>query len=91
MAPSYDETPLHLKCGTKLYRQVYCNKQAMCKFTRTFPGEKLDRTEPTIDVRVAVGDLSFGFPTQMHFHAIQRLTYEQVRSACLDYQLTKTA
>ena len=54
-------------------------------------GEKQDRTEPTIDVRVAVGDLSFGFPTDMHFDAIQRLTYEQVRSACLDYQLTKTA
>ena len=91
MAPSYDETPLRLKCGTKLYRQVYWNKQAMCKFTRTFPGEERDRTEPTIDVRVAVGDLGFGFPTQMHFDAIQRLTYEQVRSACLNYQLTKTA
>ena len=87
----YDETPLQLKCGTKLYREVYANKQAVCKFTRQFPGEERDPLETTIDVRVAVGDLSSKFPTQRHFHAVQRMTYEQVRNACLEYQLQKTA
>ena len=91
MSIFYDESPLQLKCGTKLYRRVYSNKQAVCKFSRQFPGEEHDPLEPTIDVRVAVGDLSFKFPTQLHFHAIQRMTYEQVKRACLEYQLTKTA
>ena len=84
MARHWDESFIQLKCGTKLYRMVWGDKQCLNKYTRQFPGEKWDRFgEPTIDVRAAVGDLSFGTYRQQ-VHTLQQMTYEQVKRNCLE-------
>lgn len=79
----WDESYLRLKCGTKLYRMVFGDKQAMTKFTRQCPGEKHDPLEQVIDLRVVLGDLIYDFPIEFQFQAIQRLTYDQVRRLSL--------
>ena len=90
MARHWDETPLQLKCGTKLYRAVFGDKQCVCKFTRQLPVEERDFSEPMIDVRAAVGELTPGCTT-LQILKMQQMTYDQVVSACLEHRLTKTA
>jgi hypothetical protein len=90
MARYWDETPLQLKCGTKLYRAAFGNKQCVCKFTRQLPVEEWDSSEPMIDVRAAVGELTPGCTT-LQILKMQQMTYDQVVRACLKHRLTKTA
>ena len=48
MARHWDESFIQLKCGTKLYRMVWGDKQCLNKYTRQFPGEKWDSLEQVI-------------------------------------------
>ena len=85
-----DYQPLILKCGTKLYRKCYENKQTVCQFVRAYPGEVWeddDGIDPTIDVRVAAGDYNFKMPEQWHFDCVQNMTYTEARAACLKFKV----
>ena len=90
MARHWDESFIQLKCGTKLYRAVFGDKQCVCKFTRQLPDEEWDSSEPMIDVRAAVGELTPSCTT-LQILKMQLMTYDQVVRACLQHRLTKTA
>lgn len=87
MTQTLDTSYIELKCGTKLYAMCFGNKQATCKFVRTFPGNHQPQDEPILDLRVAVGDTSYGFPTDAHVEKFRRLTYEEARIACLKHRM----
>ena len=84
-----DYVPCILKDGTRMYRTCFENKQANCKFCKTYPGYEYDPLDPVIDVRAAVGDYNFKFPTKDHFERFQQMTYEEARAACLNYKLNR--
>ena len=87
MTYTLDTSFIKLKCGTKLYAMCYGNKQATCHVVRTYPGNFQPQEEPILDLRVAVGDTSYGYPTEDHIEKLMQLTYEEARLACLKHRM----
>ena len=87
----FDTTPLVLKCGTKLYRALFCDKQATCWYSTSFPVLGQAAFEP-FDLRKALGvtDLREG-PSSDQLRQAQTLTYIALRRDYLTALLTKTA
>jgi hypothetical protein len=91
MACHWDESFIQLKCGTKLYRMVWGDKQCLNKYTRQFPGEKWDPMEQVINRRAAVGNCNLPCTVAQQEHTLQQMTYEQVKRNCLEHHFQKTA
>ena len=84
MARHWDESFIQLKCGTKLYRMVWGDKQCLNKYTRQFSGEKWDPLEQVISRPVAVGNCNSPCTYEQQLHTLQQMTYEQVKRNCLE-------
>ena len=86
-----DTEPLVLKCGTKIYRALFCDKQATCWYSTSFPVLRQEPFEP-FDLRKALGatDLRAG-PSSVQLRLAQEMTYIALRRNCLTALLAKTA
>ena len=82
-----DTEPLVLRCGTRLYRAVFGDKQATCWYSTSYPTAGSDSENP-IDLRKALGITPLRHLTPAQFQLAAAKSLLELRQGSLQMLLS---
>lgn len=83
-----DRTPLILRCGTRLYRAVFTDKQARYWYSRDYPSPDCPWKDVPFDIRTLAGSAQCG--EEELLLKVRKMTYHELRQQWLVHKLSKS-